>query len=87
MFDKKNPFPLLANTQSFGSNSDSHKTTQVEGTLKINQIEVAAFTDTWLNDITKDQLSFEEYQKYHHIRQKCLRPSGGVSEFVINYVK
>ena len=40
---KKNPFPLLANTQSFGTNSDTHKTTEVEGTQKINQIEVTVF--------------------------------------------
>ena len=59
MFDRNLPILFLANIHSFGSNNDTDKTTEVEGILKINQIEIAVFTETWLNDITKNQLPFE----------------------------
>ena len=42
------------------------------------------FIETWLTDINKDQLPFQNVQQFHLIRQNVLRASGGVSIFVKN---
>ena len=83
IFDNKNlPVLFLANIQSFAIDKENEKTTECNIMLDDNQVEVAIFTETWLTDKTKDQLPFYNYDKYHHIRKNCLRPSGGVSVFV-----
>ena len=73
---------FLANVQSFAVDSENDKTLECKAMLDDNQIEIAVFTETWLTDANKDRLPFKNYEKYHHIRKNCIRPSGGVSIFV-----
>ena len=82
VFDKNLPVFFLANIQSFAVDSENDKTLECKAMLDDNQIEVAVFTETWLTDANKDRLPFKNYEKYHHIRKNCIRPSGGVSIFV-----
>ena len=77
VFDKNLPVLFLANVQSFGVDGENDKTLECKAMLDDNQIEVAAFTETWLTDANKDRLPFKNYEKYHHIRKNCLKPSGG----------
>ena len=48
----------------------------------MNKIDICVFTETWLSEITKDQLKFSEYIMFHAVRKNFLRASGGVSIFV-----
>ena len=82
VFDKNLPVLFLANLRSFGLDSENDKTSECKAMLDDNHIEVAAFTETHLTDANKNRLPFKNYEKYHHIRKNCLKPSGGVSIFV-----
>ena len=65
---KKLPIFLLANIQSFGNSENTDKTTEIETILGHNSIDVACFTETWLNENTKDQISLNNYVNFHSIR-------------------
>ena len=80
--NRKLPTFLLSNIQSLGSCQNTDKTTELEAVLINNYIDVACLTETWLNDITKDQISFNNYTNFHLIRKNVLRSSGGVSVLV-----
>ena len=79
---KKLPKFFLCNIQSFGSSEKTEKTTETEIVLEKNNIDVGIFTETWLSDITKDQIHFKNYITFHSIRENVLRASGGVSILV-----
>ena len=82
--EKRLPVFLLSNIQSFGKTERTDKTIETEEILKMNFVDVAVFTETWLNKETADRLPFKEYQKFHLIRSNVARSSGGVSIFVKN---
>ena len=67
--NRKLPTFLLSNIQSLGSCQNTDKTTELEAVLINNYIDVACLTETWLNDITKDQISFNNYTNFHLIRK------------------
>ena len=50
--NKKLPIFLLSNIQSFGTSHKSDKTTEIEGVLEIDNIEIGMFTETWLTNET-----------------------------------
>ena len=79
---KKLPVFLLSNIQSFGNSENTDKTTEIEAILDHNAIDVACFTETWLNENTKDQISLNNYVNFHSIRKDVLRSSGGISILV-----
>ena len=79
---KQLPVLFLANIQSFGKSIKKDKIFECEVILDINQVDISVFTETWLNDTTKNQLPFHSYRKFHCIRKNALRDSGGVSIFV-----
>ena len=81
---KQLPVIFLANIQSFGKSSKKDKTVECEFILDINQVDISVFTETWLNDITKEQLPFKSFRKFHLVRKNTIRDSGGVSIFVNN---
>ena len=77
------PKLLLCNIQSFSnSNVKADKTSETEEVLNMNNIDICVFTETWLSEMTKDQLKFSEYIMFHAVRKNFLRASGGVSIFV-----
>ena len=84
-FFKDSPFNvpsiLLTNLQSFGKPGSSDKTTELELVLEVNNIDIGIFTETWATDSTLVSLEFENYTKFHLVRENCLRPSGGISIF------
>ena len=82
MHKKKLPIFLLANIQSFGNSENTDKTTEIEAVLDHNSIDIACFTETWLNENTKDQISLNNYVNFHSIRKDVLRSSGGISILV-----
>ena len=51
---KKLPTFLLSNIQSFGNSEHTDKTTEIEAVLAHNAIDIACFTETWLNENTKN---------------------------------
>ena len=55
----KLPKFFLCNIQSFGSSEKTEKTTETEVVLEKNNKDVGIFTETWLSDITKDQIHFK----------------------------
>ena len=79
--EKRLPVFLLSNIQSFGKTERTDKTIETEEILKMNFVDVAVFTETWLNKETADRLPFKEYQKFHLTRSNVARSSGGVSIF------
>ena len=83
----KLPNIFLSNIQSFGKSSKTDKTVETETILKLNNIDISIFCETWLTDETKDFLPFHDYTKYHLIRKNVLRSSGSVSVFVKNVLK
>ena len=66
------PLIFLANVQSFGSSSRTDKTTECELILNTNHIDISVFTETWLSDATKDQLSFNNYIQFYLVCQNTL---------------
>ena len=77
------PKLLLCNIQSFSNNNiKADKTSETEEVLNMNEIDICVFTETWLSEVTKDQLKFSEYFMFHAVRKNFLRASGGVSIFV-----
>ena len=76
------PVVLLSNIQSFGRSYKNDKSTEMELILNHNNVDIAVFTETWLCHDTSDQLPFNDYVKFHRIRENVLRYSGGVSIFV-----
>lgn len=80
------PLFLLSNIQSFGNSEKTDKTTEVEAILDQNKIDIACLTETWLNDITKDQILLNNYVNFHSVRNKVLRASGGISILVENNI-
>ena len=70
--------------QSFGISEKTDKSIETEEILKLNNVEVAVFTETWLSNETAERLPFKEYQKFHLCRKKTGKSSGGVSIFVKN---
>ena len=79
---KNLPVVLLSNIQSFGRSIKNDKSVEVELTLNQNNVDIAVFTETWLSNDTSKQLPFNDYVKFHMIRENVLRHSGGVSVFV-----
>ena len=51
---KRLPVFLLGNIQSFGNSAKTDKTTEIEGVLEENQVEIGTFTETWLSNDTRD---------------------------------
>ena len=82
--DKLLPVVLLANVQSFGKTDKTGKTSELELVLQLNNVQVGVFTETWLNDITSQQLQFNSYSMFHSVRTNTKRASGGVSVFVMD---
>ena len=80
--NKNLPVVLLSNIQSFGRSINNDKTVEVEMILNHNKVDIAVFTETWLCRDTSEQLPFNDYVKFHMIREKVGRVSGGVSIFV-----
>ena len=78
------PLIMLANIQSFGKSESKDKTLETEVIMKSNNVEIAVFSETWLTDDVVDRLPFNGYQKFHLLRKKANRSSGGVSIFVKN---
>ena len=77
------PKLLLCNIQSFGNkNKKADKTSEAETVLDLNNIDICVFTETWLNENTKDQMKINKYVKFQSIRKNVLRVSGGVSILV-----
>ena len=79
---KNLPVVLLSNIQSFGRSTRNDKTVEVEMLLNHNNVDIAVFTETWLCHDTRKQLPFDDYEKFHMVRENVLRYSGGVSIFV-----
>ena len=79
---KNLPVVLLSNIQSFGRSVKNDKTVEVELTLNHNNVDIAVFTETWLCHGTSNQLPFNDYVKFHLIRENVERYSGGVSIFI-----
>ena len=64
------PKLLLCNIQSFSnSNIKADKTSETEEVLNMNKIDICVFTETWLSEITKDQLKFSEYIMFHAVKR------------------
>ena len=82
--DKLLPVVLLANVQSFGKTDKTGKTSELELVLQLNNVHVGIFTETWLNDITSQQLQFNSYSMFHSVRTNTKRASGSVSVFVMD---
>ena len=76
------PVVLLSNIQSFGKSGKTDKTIELELVLKLNNVQLGIFTETWLDEKTCRHLDIENYVMFHTIRNKALRASGGVSVFV-----
>ena len=77
------PTLLLCNIQSFSNkNKKKDKTSEAEEELNINDIDICVFTETWLSEISKDELKFKRFVMFHSVRKNVLRVSGGVSIFV-----
>ena len=70
------PVVLLSNIQSFGRSNKNDKSTEMELILNHNNVDIAVFTETWLCHDTSDQLPFNDYVKFHRIRENVLRYSG-----------
>ena len=83
---KKLPSFLLSNIQSFGNSYKTDKTTEIEAILDQNDIDIACFTETWLNENTKDQILLNNYVNFHSVRKNVLRSSGGTSILVKNNI-
>ena len=58
------PSFLLSNIQSFGNSEDKDKTTELQCTLDYNKIDIAVLTETWLTDVTKNQVSLDKYTHF-----------------------
>merc|ERR1712240_558594 len=80
------PVFLLTNIQSFGNSGKTDKSTEIEAVLEVNNIDIACFTETWLNEETKDQVSINNYVNFHLVRRNTARVSGGVSILVKNHI-
>ena len=76
---RKLPVFLLSNIQSFGNSEKTNKTTEIEAILDINNVDVACFTETWLNNVSKDQLIMNNYVNFHFVRENVSKVSGGVT--------
>ena len=76
------PVVLLSNIQSFGKSGKTDKTIELDLVLKLNEVQLGIFTETWLDEKTCEHLDIENYVMFHSIRSKALRASGGVSVFV-----
>ena len=72
------PKILMSNIRSFGWN-DSHKLSEIENVLSVNDIEIAVFTETWASDERIEALKFVDYNMFHLIRKNCKKASGGIS--------
>ena len=83
---KNLPIVLLSNIQSFGRSIKNDKSTEVEMILNHNKVDIAVFTETWLCQDTREQLPFNDYVKFHKVRENALKSSGGVSIFVRNTI-
>ena len=79
---KNLPVVLLSNIQSFGRSNKNDKSFEVEMILNHDKVDIAVFTETWLCQDTCKQLPFNDYVKFHIVRENVLRYSGGVSVFV-----
>ena len=82
--NKRNVLPivLLSNIQSFGRSVKNDKTTDLETTLNLNNVDIACVTETMLSDNLINYISFNNYTSFHSVRQDTMRASGGVSIFV-----
>ena len=78
------PVIFNANIQSFGSSEQNDKTLECEVILKMNNVQIATFTETWLSEKHAERIPFHEYQKFHLIRKNTNRRSGGVSVLIHN---
>ena len=76
----------MTNIQSFGNSGKTDKSTEIEAVLEVNNIDIACFTETWLNEETKDQISINNYVNFHLVRRNTARVSGGVSILVKNHI-
>ena len=76
------PVIMLSNIQSFGKTESKDKTLETEMILNNNKVEIAIFSETWLTEDAVERLPFNGYQKFHLVRKKCNRSSGGVSIIV-----
>ena len=79
------PSILLANMQGFGKpGKKTDKTSHLDLVVDKNQIDIGVFSETWATDsiINNLELEFNQFSKYHFVRQNCLKPSGGLSIFV-----
>ena len=75
------PLIMLSNIQSFGRSENKDKTLETEIIMNSNNVEIAVFSETWLTDDVVDRLPFNGYQKFHLLRKRANRSSGGVSIF------
>ena len=80
-----NIFPkiLLSNIRSFGR-GDTDKTTEIDLVLKMNEVDIGVFTETWATENSIESLSFDDFSLFHLTRSNYIRPSGGISIFVKN---
>ena len=69
------PSFLLTNIQSFGNSEDKDKPTELQATLYHNKIDIACLTETWLTDITKNQVSLDKYTHFSTVRKNAKRAS------------
>ena len=80
------PSVLLSSLQSFGRSVKNDKTTDLETTLNLNNVDIACITETMLSDNLINYISFNDYTSFHSVRQDTMRASGGVSIFVKNHL-
>ena len=76
------PSLLLTNLRGFGKPGESDKPEYLESVLDLNNVDVTVLTETWATNDTLSDLNFEGYTMFHSTRQKCKRPSGGISILV-----
>ena len=80
------PSVLLSNLQSFGRSVKNDKTTDLETTLNVNNVDIACITETMLSDNLINYISFNDYTSFHSVRQNTMRASGGVLIFVKSHL-
>ena len=73
------PSFLLSNIRSFGNSEETDKSTEIEALLDVNDIDIACLTETWLTNISKNQVSFDKYTHFSMVRKNAKCASGGVS--------
>ena len=84
--NRKLPVFLLTNIQSFGNSEKTNKTTEIKAILDINNVDVAIFTEAWLTNVSKDNLSMNNYVNFHFVRKNMSRASGGITILVNNNI-